>query len=160
MTERERLLDMLGRVHDGDAWHGPSVMSVITGVNAREAAARPLQDGHSVQEIARHIAAWRHEVTERLGGKAPSMPAEGDWPGSPAADEAEWKKTLAELDRSHAELRRAIEALPDSRWEEMVGDARDVGFGSGVSVALMLHGLVQHDAYHAGQMALLKKGLR
>jgi uncharacterized damage-inducible protein DinB len=40
-----------------------------------------------------------------------------------------------------------------------VGQSRDAAVGAGVSVAIMLHGIVQHDAYHAGQMSLLAKAL-
>ena len=39
MTDRDRLLEMLDRVHDGDAWHGPSVMSTVRGVAASDAIA-------------------------------------------------------------------------------------------------------------------------
>jgi hypothetical protein len=156
MTELELLLEMLDRVHDGDAWHGPSVMSVVTGVAASDAEARPLKAAHTIGEIARHVAGWRDEVRERLEGKAPGLPACGDWPGPSAGG---WKATLAELDRSHRQLREAIVALPAARWNALVGPSRDAGLGTGVSVAVMLHGIIQHDAYHAGQMALLKKAL-
>ena len=156
MTDRDRLLEMLDRVHDGDAWHGPSVMSIVRGVAASDAAARPLEAAHTIGEIARHVVGWRDEVRERLPGKPPALPACGDWPGPSAAG---WTATLAELDRSHRQLREAIVALPATRWDCLVGPAREAGLGTGVSVAVMLHGIIQHDAYHAGQMALLKKAL-
>jgi uncharacterized damage-inducible protein DinB len=50
-------------------------------------------------------------------------------------------------------------ALPASRWDALIGPSREAGLGTGVSVAVMLHGIIQHDVYHAGQMALLKKAL-
>jgi uncharacterized damage-inducible protein DinB len=156
LTEPERLLEMLDRVHDGDAWHGPSVMSIVTGVAASDAEARPLTGAHTIGEIARHVVGWRDEVRERLAGKAPALPACGDWPVPSAGG---WNATLAELDRSHRQLREAILALPAARWDALVGPSRDAGLGTGVSIAVMLHGIIQHDAYHAGQMALLKKAL-
>jgi hypothetical protein len=36
---------------------------------------------------------------------------------------------------------------------------RDPAQGTGVSYATMLQGLLQHDAYHLGQVALLKKAV-
>ena len=42
---------------------------------------------------------------------------------------------------------------------DVIGNARDRSLGSGVSRYVSLHGLVQHHAYHAGQIALLKKAL-
>ena len=38
-------------------------------------------------------------------------------------------------------------------------DGRDRALGAGVTYAVMLHGVAQHYAYHAGQIALLKKGV-
>ena len=39
----------------------------------------------------------------------------------------------------------------------MIGDVRDRALGSGISRYVMLHGLVQHHVYHAGQISLLRK---
>lgn len=159
MTERDRLLDMLARVHSGDAWHGPSVMAALDGVDAERAAAHPLAGVHSIWEIALHVTAWRHEVAARVRGKTPSIPAEGDWP-LPGRDESSWTATKAALDASHRELTLLVEQLPHEALEQRVGRSRDAGLGAGVSMAIMLHGIVQHDAYHAGQMAMLAKATR
>src|SRR4051812_8994557 len=51
MKERERLLDMLDRMHDGDAWHGPSVMNIVRTLPAADAEARPLAGAHTIGEI-------------------------------------------------------------------------------------------------------------
>jgi hypothetical protein len=37
---------------------------------------------------------------------------------------------------------------------------RDPALGSGVNHRAMVHGLIQHNAYHSGQIALLRKALR
>ena len=59
MTERERLLDMMARVHSGDPWHGPPVMASLDGIDAPRASAHPLAGTHSIWEIAQHVIAWR-----------------------------------------------------------------------------------------------------
>jgi hypothetical protein len=61
------------------------------------------------------------------------------------------------LARAHAELVEAAAAFPPAELEQVVGDERDRPLGAGVSYAVMLHGLAQHHAYHAGQIALLRK---
>jgi uncharacterized damage-inducible protein DinB len=159
MTERERVLDMLARMHDGDAWHGPSVMASLEGIDAARASAHPLSGTHSIWEIARHVIAWRREVAARLRGKEPTTPADGDWPAAGADDDA-WAGTKEALEASHRDLVGAVSALSDAALEQAVGPSRDAAVGAGVSVAIMLHGIVQHDAYHAGQMSMLAKALR
>ena len=50
-----------------------------------------------------------------------------------------------------------VTRLTDADLERMIGDERDRALGSGISRYVMLHGLVQHHVYHAGQIALLRK---
>ena len=159
MTERERVLDMLARVHSGDAWHGPSVMASLEGIDAARASAHPLTNGHSIWEMVLHVIAWRREVAARLRGKEPTTPADGDWPAAGTGEHA-WADTKAALETSHRDLVAAVSALTDGALEQPVGPSRDAAVGAGVSVGIMLHGIVQHDVYHAGQMALLAKALR
>jgi hypothetical protein len=41
MTEIARIQDQLRRAFDGDAWHGPSLKAILTGVTAEKAATKP-----------------------------------------------------------------------------------------------------------------------
>jgi uncharacterized damage-inducible protein DinB len=160
-----RIVDELRRAHDGDPWHGSPVRDVLAGVSADVAARRPIPGAHTVWEIVLHMTAWRREVARRLRTGVADVPADGDWPpvggdgaGDGAGEEAAWEAALAALDAAHAELVRAVAALPESRLDEPLGDRRDRPAGTGVSYYVMLHGVAQHDAYHAGQIALLRKG--
>ena len=60
---------------------------------------------------------------------------------------------------ANAELVEAVESMDEDRLMDVIGNARDRSLGSGVSRYVSLHGLVQHHAYHGGQIALLKKAL-
>jgi hypothetical protein len=160
MTEVERITDQIRRGHDGDAWHGPAVRDVIGGIDAAGAASHPIPGVHSIWEIVLHMTAWTAEVARRVGGAHPAMPVEGDWPPVPPAAPEAWADALAGLARAHHDLARALAGLADDRLDAVVGTSRDAPLGSGVSLYAMLHGLVQHDAYHSGQIALLKKALR
>jgi uncharacterized damage-inducible protein DinB len=87
------------------------------------------------------------------------MPIEGDWPdvGKPTAER--WQAALTRLQSAHDELIAAVKALPESRLYEATNDTRSAPLGTGVSYYVLLHGIVQHDVYHAGQIALLKKAV-
>jgi len=157
MNERDRITDLLQRAHSGDAWHGPSVMAALDGVSAAAARARPIPAGHTIWETALHIIAWRHEVEQRLDGKVPTLPEQGDWPPVPN-DDAEWARVFGHLDASHRSLVAAVRRLTDADLERPVGEeGREAGLGTGVTIAVMLHGIIAHDVYHAGQISLLKK---
>jgi uncharacterized damage-inducible protein DinB len=133
---------------------------VLTGISAADAAVPPLPAAHSIWEIVLHMTAWTAEVTRRLEGGEPSLPREGDWPPVPVVSEASWKAAVRALELAHENLLRTLEDFPEERLSAMVGDARDLPLGTGVSFEAMLRGLLYHHVYHTGQLALLKKSLK
>ena len=153
MNESQRIADQLRRAYEGEAWHGPSVREVLAGVTAEKAARRPIPQAHSIWEIVVHVAQWEGFVRRRLMGElVTDLPPELDWPPVNDPSEAAWQSALGNLERGNQELRTAIGALSDERLREIVQGQRYSFYG-------LLHGVVQHDLYHAGQIALLKKAL-
>ena len=159
MTEIDRIVDELQREYDGDPWHGSPLKSILDGVSASQAAAKPLPSAHSIWELVLHMTAWKGEVRKRLSGAPASDPEEGDWP-SPAKQTAEsWSEALKRLDAAHTRLIEAIRQVPEDRLFEATNDPRSRPLGTGVSYYVLLHGIVQHDVYHSGQIAILKKAV-
>ncbi len=155
MLETKRIADQLDRMAHGGAWHGPAVLEGLDGVAAADAAARPIPEAHSIWEIVLHMTAWAGEVARRLSENARPLSAEADWPEPPPVSEAAWSEAKAELGNAHRALRIAIREFPPNRLDEGV-----VAGENGVnSFYVMLHGLAQHDAYHTGQIAMLKKAI-
>jgi uncharacterized damage-inducible protein DinB len=155
-----RLTGALRRILEGEAWHGPSVQEALAGLTADDAAARPIAGAHTIYELTHHLAAWTGEVERRLQGSAPGYPPEGDFPEPGLAiDEAAWAKALEELKARHASLIEATSQLTPERLNDRVGSLSPAFTGTGVSIYAMLHGLVQHDAYHAGQIVMLRRAL-
>lgn len=158
VAERALIVDELRRAWDGDPWHGDPVGRILDGVTAEQAAARPLPGAHGVWEIVLHMTAWTREVTRRLRDRVAREPEDGDWPAVPASGgEGEWRAAVEALAGAHAELVAAAAEFPPAELEQVMGDARDRPLGAGVTYAVMLHGLAQHHAYHAGQIALLRR---
>ena len=179
MDEMKRIVDLLDRAGGGDAWHGPSVDATLAGVTTAQAAARPIIDGHSIWELALHIAVWERAVARRFAGERFDPTAEEDWSppevemadrtyavigviprasgkdassgnrATKAADDA-WARTVADVRTARSELRAAMLAFDSHRLDTTVQ-------GKNYSFYVMAHGIVQHDLYHAGQIALLKK---
>jgi uncharacterized damage-inducible protein DinB len=155
-----RLVDQLRRAYEGDAWHGPSVREALEGVTAEQATRKVLPTAHTIHALTHHIAAWADEVRKRLEGRAPQLPDDGDFPApDESLTEVQWEALRARLDRVHASLVEAILALDPSRVHDRVGGERDAPLGTGVTYYGMVHGLIQHDAYHAGQIVLLKRAM-
>lgn len=155
MTEVERIVDQLDRAFQGPAWHGPAVMPLLRGVGAAEAVAHRVAGRHSIWEIVGHMAAWKREVIVRLEGTPPrDLPAEENFPPATEPDEARWRAAVADLEAAHAALRRVVQGLRPERLDAPLPGPESESW----NVYATLHGVVQHDLYHAGQIALLRRG--
>jgi uncharacterized damage-inducible protein DinB len=150
MSESARIADQLRRAFDGSAWHGPALLELLRDVDAVTAAAKPLPDVHSIWELVLHIAAWDGTIHRRLAGKKLRLSAAQNFPRVTKPTEAAWRSAIAQTKRTHQALVQAVAALPGSRLRRRVPGKR-------YDFYHMLHGLVQHELYHAGQIALLKK---
>jgi uncharacterized damage-inducible protein DinB len=152
-SEASRIADQLRRAFAGDAWHGDSLFEILAGVTAAQAAARPIKNAHTIWELVLHIAAWDNAVLRRLAGVAVELSDAENFPTITDATETAWRKALAEVRRVHEQLVEAVSVLADSQLDEVVPGKE----GAHYTFYYMLHGVVQHELYHAGQIALLKK---
>jgi uncharacterized damage-inducible protein DinB len=144
--------EQLRRAFEGDAWHGPALMELLEDVDAATAAAKPLPSVHSIWELVLHIAVWDGAASRRLAGEKFQPTGVANFPIVPRPSEVAWRKAVAHAKRMHDALVKTVAALPESRLRERVpGKKYDFYF--------MLHGVTQHELYHAGQIAILKKAL-
>lgn len=140
----------LDLVQQGGAWHGPALAETLAGIDAAAAAKRPIPGAHNIHEIVHHLWVTYDLVRAHLLGEAPGP--EEDWPANLATGEDAWKNELARLADRQRALRETIAGLAD----EML--VRNVP-GKEWSYADELIGLFNHDTYHAGQIAVLRKAV-
>ena len=97
-----------------------------------------------------HIKAWEDACRRRLSGDRAELTDEEDWPAVAETSDDAWRKTLTVLREGHQKFSDAIASVDDARLDEPILQGMK-------SVYATLHGAVQHDLYHAGQIAILKK---
>jgi len=153
MSETARLADQIRRAFDGDAWHGDSVLELLQGVDAKMAAAHPIKNAHSIWELLLHIAAWDGAVLTRIGGTAVHLVDEQNFPPVKDTSDAAWRKAIEHAKDTHNTLVKAVTVFPDSRLHEQVPGKTENYY----NFFYLFSGIVQHELYHAGQIALLKK---
>ncbi|MEK7830607.1 MAG: DinB family protein [Acidobacteriota bacterium] len=151
MSETHRINSQLKRAYQGEAWHGPSLRELLEGVTAQQAAAKPIPSAHSIWELVNHIIAWEQIARLRLEGDPVKNPSdEMNFPPVNDTSETAWQAALQSLAIGNQALRDSIRKIDDAKLEEIVPEASYSNYG-------LLHGVIQHDLYHAGQIALLKK---
>jgi uncharacterized damage-inducible protein DinB len=151
MSEIQRIADQHRRAFDGHAWHGPHVFEVLEGVDADLAARKPIPKAHSIWEIVLHIRVWEEVVLRRIRGEAFDPTPKEDWPAVSDTSPRAWLQALAALRETHDELQREIAKTPEKRLEELAPRSKR-------TLYILMHGAVEHALYHAGQIAVLRRG--
>jgi uncharacterized damage-inducible protein DinB len=136
-------------------WHGgPTPLGAVRGVAAEQAHWSPTPRRKSIWALTLHIAYWKYAVRRLLEGSArgvfPRRPS--NWPSPPVrADTRGWKDDVALLRHEHQRLLQAAQAVEPRLLPRRPPGARRWTYGD------LLVGIAAHDAYHTGQIQLLKR---
>ena len=148
MTNGELIADELRNAVHGT--RGTAGLVRRLRLTVEEAMQRPIPAGHNIWELVLHITSWSKIAMRRInGGQSAPFPGE-DWPEWGELSEDHWREIVKEMIESHERLCEVVAGLSDEALEKNAP-------GSSRSVAFMLHGVAQHDAYHGGQISLLRK---
>lgn len=133
-----------------DAWHGPALKDLLEAFSSDVAAARPVREGHSVWELALHIAAWADVWRRRLDGEAMDEPEVGDFPPVSATTPEAWAEARSGLETAHSGFASRVARLTAAELDATVP-------GRDYDTRFMVSGAIRHTVYHSGQIALMKK---
>ena len=153
--EIQYISGLLQKTYDGDPWFGRSVKKVVAEVDAKTSIQKPNQQ-HSILELIYHMLNWREFVISRLqsGNDKPIKYFDkNDWRELDHHDESLWEKGLQLLENTQQLLVVLLSNLEDDVLSKQVAD-REYNY------RFLLHGMIQHDIYHLGQIAYLKKLLQ
>ncbi len=149
--DMEIIADQISRAFRGESWHGPSVLEVLVGVSAEDAAAHPIAGAHSIWEIVLHLTSGYTLVLRRVRGESAELSSEEEWPPVAEVSSAAWRESQHALEQLNQQLQSAVRAFPAERLSQELG--------SRYSAYVQFCGTPQHDLYHAGQIVVLKKAL-
>jgi hypothetical protein len=128
-------------------------LEVLDDVDAEIAASRPMPNAHTIWEIVLHVISDVEDVTDRLQGNGRQLTPDEDWPPQPfEIDQNAWDDTVERLRSAHDELLSEVEQVNDSMLDQPILE----GYST---VYVTLHGMVQHNTSHAGQIGILKKAI-
>ena len=149
MNQVDRILQQYDLVMHGNAWHGDPIWQILEGISSQSAAHRAIPGRHSIWEIVLHMMFWEGVVSRRLQGERAGLDEALNFPAPPETSEANWQKTLADFRASNQQVRRLLAQLHPGRLDELSAAGKRTFYEEA-------HGLIQHNIYHVGQIALLK----
>jgi uncharacterized damage-inducible protein DinB len=149
MRAIERILDQLNRAWGGPSWTGVEIRPLLDGISDEQSRLHPIAGAHSIIEVVAHMAATMDLVAYRLAGSPRELTTEEDWRD---VTQLAWADAVEELEHAHSRLSDAIARLGVEDLDRTVA-------GKDYSVYTMAHGVLQHNLYHLGQIAILKKAV-
>lgn len=148
MNHVARIQQNFERYRRNRAWYGPTIGQLVDKVSAEKAGAA-VPGGHSIWQILLHATLWREIVRKALDGEPYTMPSEEqNWSVPEDQSEAAWERARADFHRSNDAFAMLISMLNEDKLDALVADQK-------FTVSEAIHGIFEHDAYHAGQIAIL-----
>ena len=147
-NEINRILKQFAELQHGNHWTDNSFKQVLHGVDAALAMQTIAGKTNNIWQLVSHVIYWRTSVVNRLTGST-NPPPFLDFLLPDEASEANWHQTLHDFEAAYHLLRNAIHHFNE--------DHLDKPFLDNHTYYETIIGCLQHDAYHLGQMVLLKK---
>jgi uncharacterized damage-inducible protein DinB len=150
--EIDYFITTLHSIINGDPWYGQPAMKILQDVDAATVYKKPNETSHSLIELLYHINTWAEFTLKRLeGDEEKDMAAfeKLDW-REIDTNEHTWEKAIAQFKVTHDLIIESLATKEDKFLSEKV-DYREYNF------RFLLHGIIQHDIYHLGQIAYVKK---
>ena len=147
------LIQSLEHVMHGSPWYGESIMEKLERIDYRFVNEVPAGLSNSIAHLVKHMICWRQFAIEKLIGNDQyeiRLNTTEDWPHITIQSEEQWKYLLQELQATQDQLLTQLRA----RNEE---DLEQPCHGKSYSMGFLVDGILQHDVYHLGQVALIEK---
>jgi uncharacterized damage-inducible protein DinB len=147
--EVTRIARLLEQTFEGKPYYGPSVLDALAGVTPDVASRKPPESAHSIWDIVAHLTAeliYARAVIEGTAG--PWIESETTWPAVTDTSDVAWQRALEDLKEANQVLMLAAKHLDDAILDKEAHRVR-------VPYYVMLHGTIQHNVYHAGQISML-----
>ena len=150
MKETQRIVKLFEDLYEGSPWIDVNLKNTLEQLTALQAAKKVLPGRNSIWEIVNHLIQWRFNVLQRVQGKKMISPDDNYFTTITDTSDTAWRKTLEQLKSSQAQWLGYLSALTEDDFSKIFA-------GNNMTYYEHIHGIMQHDAYHIGQIVMLTK---
>ncbi len=148
------IISNLQDVFEGEPWYGTSVMQKLETIDWQIVNEKKYGT-KSIAVLLGHMISWRVFVLKKLQGDEAftiEIDNHSDWPNIHIATANEWGELLEELRATQRILLALLVEQTDAFLEQKIPGKND-------NFRFLMEGIIQHDVYHLGQIALLNSML-
>lgn len=150
MQETARLAKSFADLYHGDPWIDVTIMDTLAPITAAQAAQKVIPNWNSIWQIVNHLISWRLNVLRRLQGETMVSPADNYFEPVQDTSDAAWQSTLRNLAESQQKWLDLLENFSENNFDTIYT-------ANPLTYYEHIQGILQHDAYHLGQIVLLAK---
>ena len=152
--EIQSIIRNLENTLDGEPWYGRPVYVLLREVDESKTSVKPNDNSYSMIELLYHMLTWAEFTLKRIEKDKINDLAtfeKLDWREIDSKIHG-WEEGLSSFIATHQHIIALLQTKDDEFLKEIV-DYRKYNF------RFLLNGLIQHNIYHIGQIAYLKKML-
>lgn len=150
MKENNSIKTLFEDLFDGDPWLDITILGTLQGITAEQALKRFAPGSNSIWELVNHLIDWRLNVLQRVQGKVLISPHDNYLKPVNDTSEAAWKETIERLKESQIKWTDFLQKMDTRTFPTLYPP-------NNMSYYQHIHGILQHDAYHLGQIVLIAK---
>ena len=146
------IAEQLKDAYEGDPWFGRNVKEMLSEIDEAMVFEKP-NGQHSILELLWHMITWKEFTLSRLHSdneRSIHYFEENDWRKLDHSDKTLWQQGLQQFAKLHYELIEVVRQQKDELLSQQVSERK-------YDFRKLLYGIVQHDIYHLGQIAYIKK---
>jgi uncharacterized damage-inducible protein DinB len=150
--EVQSIIRNLQNTLNGEPWFGRPVYTILEEVDISKVYINPGNSGHSLIELLYHMITWAGFTLGKLDKNADAdltQSEDQDWREINSSIHS-WTAGLEKFRKIHEKIISILETKEDDFLSGMV-ESREFNY------RFMLNGLIQHNIYHLGQVAYVKK---
>lgn len=150
MKELQRIEKLFEKGYDGSPWIDVNLVDTLKVITAEQALQKLKPSANSIWEITNHIISWRKTVLQRIQGEIIKTPPHNYFITVEKGSAADWKNVLKQLEVSQNDWIKFLKNIKETALDEVFKQ-------NGMSCYEHIQGILQHDAYHLGQIVMLTK---
>lgn len=150
MSENIRISNLYQSIYNGNPWLEVTLTHTLENVNAEQAYRKINPNLNTIWEIVNHLIQWRRNILSRMQGEIVITPDHNYFVPVLDPSEAAWEQSLQNLAKTQEAWNAFFEDFDDA-------DLAKIYVNNGHTYYEHIHGIIQHDVYHLGQIVILKK---
>ncbi|MEO8535688.1 MAG: DinB family protein [Flavobacterium sp.] len=150
MSENKRISNLYQSIYNGEPWLEVTLAKTLENVSSEQACRKINPNLNTIWEIVNHLIQWRRNILKRVQGETVTTPDHNYFVPVLDSSEAAWEQSLQSLAKSQELWNAFFEDFNDADLEKIYPSNNHTYYEH-------IHGIIQHDVYHLGQIVILKK---